>query len=160
MNKLALLCLPLAACIPSIRAAEEANQQRVARMCNDANYAYESGHNDGMRRRPLDTSWVDTSCMPHNATQIRDSYQAGYNTGIQNAPIVVEGRGFGGTRTSRRAASAPECTFSSDCGEGQSCRADITGTNVCMGYGYAGDACWFGSDCVSGSCNSAERACQ
>ena len=44
------------------------------------------------------------------------------------------------------------CTFSSDCGEGRSCRADASGTNVCMGGGYAGDPCWFSSDCVSGSC--------
>jgi len=45
------------------------------------------------------------------------------------------------------------CTFSSDCDEGQSCRADASGTEVCMGGGYAGDACWFSSDCLSGSCD-------
>jgi len=50
------------------------------------------------------------------------------------------------------------CTFSSDCGEGRSCRADRDGTNVCMGGGYAGDPCWFSSDCVSGSCS--EKVCR
>jgi hypothetical protein len=52
------------------------------------------------------------------------------------------------------------CTFSSDCGDDRSCRADANGTKVCMGGGYAGDPCWFSSDCVSGSCDSSAKTCR
>jgi hypothetical protein len=55
-------------------------------------------------------------------------------------------------------ADVETCTFSSDCGEDRSCRADASGMNVCMGGGYAGDPCWFSSDCVSGSCS--DKVCR
>ena len=52
------------------------------------------------------------------------------------------------------ASSVETCTFSSDCGEDRSCRADANDTKVCMGGGYAGDPCWFSSDCLSDSCSN------
>ncbi len=163
MNKIALLAFAsamFAACVMpmSSREIQEANQRHYARMCGDPNFAYETGNNDGLKRRPLDTSWVDMQCHPQSQQPTREAYQSGYSIGMQNAPIVVEGRGFGG---GGRYSSAQTCRFSSDCGDdGYSCRADSSGTNVCMGYGYAGDPCWFGSDCVSGSCNGGAKACQ
>jgi len=161
MKKIALFALaaaPIAACIPmmSSREIQEANARHYQRMCGDLNYAYETGNNDGLKRRPLDTGWVDMQCAPDYRQDVRQAYQSGYQTGMQNAPIVVEGRGFGrgGGYT-----SAQTCRFSSDCGGGDySCRADSSGTNVCMGNGYAGDPCWFGSDCLSGSCSA--KVCQ
>lgn len=167
MNKLAALALAslsLSACVLPMSAADmrAAQARHYQRMCADPNVAYETGNNDGLARRPLDTSWADTYCHPDYRQQVRTAYQSGYQTGMQNAPIVVEGRGFGGGGRSRYQASyAQSCTFSSDCGgDGYSCRADLSGTNVCMGYGGAGDACWFGSDCLSGSCNGATRECK
>ena len=169
MNKLAALVpalaasLSLCACVLPMSAAEvrAANAQHFQRMCADPNVAYETGNNHGLERRPLDTSWVDGYCHPDVRQQVRTAYQSGYQTGMQNAPVIVEGRGFGGGRGRHHASYAQTCTFSSDCGgDGYSCRADLSGTNVCMGYGGAGDACWFGSDCLSGSCNGATRECK
>lgn len=147
-----LLVLALASCIP-MGHIQQQNAQHVQRMCSDANYAYESGYNSGLERRRLDTTWVDTSCMPEWRAQIRQSYQTGYDAGMQHAPIVVNGMGAGGGRAV--VVTQPTCTFSSDCGEGQSCRRDsASGQNICMGGGYAGDACWFSSDCMSNECSS------
>jgi hypothetical protein len=169
MNKLALVSalacsMSVAACVipMSTRGAEEAQMRQYQRMCGDANYAYESGNNDGMKRRSLDTQWVDMYCVPEYRQQVRQAYQSGYQLGIQNAPIVVEGRGFGGGGGRARSySSAQTCTFASDCGgDGYSCRPDSSGTSVCMGNGYAGDPCWFGSDCLSGSCNGAAKECK
>jgi hypothetical protein len=128
---------------------EAANAQHYQRMCNDQNYAYETGYNNGLKRYRLDTTWVDTTCAPAWRMQIRQSYQTGYQTGIQNAPVVVPlGGSVGGTiQVSER------CTFSSDCGDGRTCRS-----NQCMGNGYPGDACWFSSDCLSDSCDA--RVCR
>lgn len=162
MNKLSLLAIALlvtstslAACVipMSTRDAQEAQMRQYQRMCGDANYAYETGNNDGMKRRQLDTSWVNMYCAPQYQEQVRTAYQSGYQLGIQNAPVIVEGRGFGGGG-GRSSSYAQTCTFSSDCGgDGYSCRQDNSGTNVCMGYGSTGDACWFGSDCLSGTCS-------
>ncbi len=162
-TKLLVLVLPiaLAACLfpMSTREAEEANSRHVQRMCNDSNYAYESGYNAGLERKRLDTTWVDTGCMGSaQAQHTRASYQSGYQSGVQHAPIVVRGTGTsaapaGGTSTS-------ECTFSSDCGADRSCRADAAGVKVCMGGGYAGDACWFSSDCLSDSCDGSSKTCR
>ena len=89
MNKLALLSalaysVSLAACVipMSTRGAEEAQMRQYQRMCGDANYAYESGNNDGMKRRPLDTQWVDMYCVPEYRQQVRTAYQSGYQLGI------------------------------------------------------------------------------
>jgi hypothetical protein len=151
MKRIALFVLAaLPACVPMNARVEQANAEHVQRMCGDANYAYESGYNSGLERRRLDTTWVDTTCVPEARQQVRTAYQTGYEQGMQHAPIVVNGLGGGGG-TGYTAASS--CTFSSDCGDGQSCRRDsASGANVCMGGGYAGDACWFSSDCVSNEC--------
>jgi hypothetical protein len=74
-------------------------------------------------------------------------------------------RSNGAAEPARQVQRAPSadvetCTFSSDCGDGRSCRADAAGTNVCMGGGYAGEPCWFSSDCVSGSCDSGAKVCR
>jgi hypothetical protein len=144
----------LSACIPMAQIQQQ-QQQHIARMCQDPNYAYESGYNSGLERRRLDTTWVDTSCMPAWRAQIRQSYESGYENGMQHAPIVVNGMGGGGRARGAVYVTQPSCTFSSDCDEGQSCRHDsASGQNVCMGGGYAGDACWFSSDCVSNDCSS------
>lgn len=153
-----LLALPfLASCINLARPDPAAEQRRVEQLCGDANFAYETGYNDGMARKRLDTSWTQR-CMPEYAEQARTSYQNGYAGGIEHAPIVV--RGVGGGGGGRAYSSGERCTFSSDCGEGRACRADASGTNVCMGDGYAGDACWFSSDCVSGSCDGSSKTCR
>lgn len=126
---------------------EQANAQHIQRLCNDGNYAYETGYNAGLKRTRLDTTWIDTSCAPEVRVRIRENYHAGYDIGVANAPLVVP--------SSRRTYVVTErCTFSSDCGEGRTCRS-----NQCMGEGFAGDACWFSSDCLSGSCDS-EKVCK
>jgi hypothetical protein len=133
--------LLVGACVfPMSRAdLEAASAQHVARMCHDLNYAYETGFNAGQKRHPLQTGWVDTGCAPERRASVRERYHAGYEAGIANAPIVVP----------VPAHAAEGCTFSSDCGDGRTCRG-----NRCMGEGYSGDACWFGSDCLSGSCHA------
>jgi hypothetical protein len=145
----------LPACINLARHDAAAEARRTEQLCGDPNFAYEAGYNDGLARKRLDTSWTGR-CMPDFAQQARTSYQNGYAGGIEHAPIVVRGMGGGGG--GRSYSSGETCTFSSDCGEGRSCRADASGTNVCMGGGYAGDACWFSSDCVSGSCD--QKVCR
>lgn len=52
-------------------------------------------------------------------------------------------------------AAGDSCTFSSDCGEGRTCRS-----NTCMGLGEAGDPCVFSSDCLSSSCDGSENICR
>lgn len=134
---------------PMSRADVQAAERRhVERMCNDPNYAYESGYNAGLDRKRLDTRWADTDCAPAYRDNTRSAYQSGYNQGIANAPVVVPVRGGS-------IAVAERCTFSSDCGDGRTCRQ-----NQCMGQGYAGEACWFSSDCLSGSCDVAQKTCK
>lgn len=154
------LTLSLTACFnlgAMTRRDEAAEQRRIEQMCGDPNVAYENGYNDGLARKRLDTSWANR-CMPEYAENARTSYQNGYAGGIEHAPIVVRGSVSGGG--GRYYSSAETCRFSSDCGEGRSCRADNSGTNVCMGDGYAGDPCWFGSDCNSGSCDGSAKVCR
>ena len=149
--RIALCSLVLAACVPfhyDPQQAQQARQQQVQRMCGDPNYAYETGYNDGLKRARLDTDWVDVSCSYEMRPHVRSAYQSGYNTGIANAPFAVP---RGGTY----AVAGERCTFSSDCGEGRTCRA-----NQCMGEGYAGEACWFSSDCLSGSCDLSNKTCK
>jgi hypothetical protein len=154
----AFMALPfLAACLfPMTRHDSAAHARRVEQLCGDANFAYEAGYNDGLARKRLDTSWSQ-SCAPAYQQEARASYHNGYTSGIEHAPIVVRGVGGGGARTY---SSAETCTFSSDCGEGRSCRRDNSGTNVCMGGGYAGEPCWFSSDCVSDSCDGSTKTCR
>jgi hypothetical protein len=133
---------------------EAAHYQHMARLCGDQNYAYETGYNRGLERRPLDTGWVD-GCAPQWQPTIRASYQAGYQAGIQYAPVVVRHRGGVAPAPAPAPARYVErCTFSSDCGDGRTCRS-----GQCMGNGYAGDACWFSSDCLSDSCDLSRRVC-
>lgn len=147
---LVTLASTTAACLFPMSRADiaAAHQQHVQRMCSDPNYAYESGYNTGLDRKRLDTTWVDTSCAFEVRHATRTAYQNGYQTGIENAPVHVRMHGGGTT------AIAERCTFSSDCGEGRTCRS-----NQCMGEGYAGDACWFSSDCLSGSCDLSRKTC-
>lgn len=161
MKRIALLLtVVVSACVPMMSAQEiqEANQRHYARMCADPNYAYETGYNNGLKRKNLDTTWVDYNCAPDARVAVRQSYQTGYQSGMEHAPVVVRGSGFGGGRYVY--SSAETCTFNSDCGEDRSCRPDASGTKVCMGGGFAGDACWFGSDCVSGSCDIGAKTCR
>jgi len=142
------------------------DEQLIARLCTDPNFAYEAGVNEGQQRRPLDTSWA-VRCDPGWQNTLRDNYQRGYALGLQNAPIVVQaqpqlrsryiyGGGYNSGAASAGAYTAgSECKFLSDCGEGRSCRRDSqAGVDVCMGGGFSGDACWFSSDCTSGRCDS------
>lgn len=46
------------------------------------------------------------------------------------------------------------CTFNSDCGPHQTCRAGDTGAHVCMGDGASGASCWFDGDCRRGACRA------
>lgn len=125
---------------------EAANARHVAKMCANPDYAYEVGYNAGHDRKRLDTTWVDMNCAPATRDQVRYNYRSGYEAGIARAPLVVPAR-------ARTYSYVERCTFSSDCGEGRTCRQ-----NQCMGHGYAGDACWFSSDCLSGSCDA--RVCR
>ncbi len=161
MNQLAVLLAfgvsSLIACVP-LHPREAHAPQQVARMCQEPAFAYERGYNHGMSRGSLDTSWADTGCHPQTREQARATFQQGYHAGIANAPIVVQG--LGGGRRGRIASSGVRCTFSSDCDDGQSCRSDQGGTNVCMGHGWSGDPCWFSSDCTSGSCDISSKTCR
>src|SRR5262245_32037875 len=113
-----LFVLPLlGACFSMYR---EAHEQHVQRMCSDPNYAYESGYNAGLDRRRLDTTWA-MSCAPPIQAQVRQSYQTGYQAGIEHAPVVVRGS------AGYAAPVSASCRFSSDCGDGQSCRPDASG---------------------------------
>jgi hypothetical protein len=146
MNQIILIFLFTGCVIPNLG---ELRVQQNARMCTDPGYAYEAGYNRGLARGRLDTTWVDASCAPEARAQVRQAYQNGFDRGVSNAPTVLHVSG-----------AAQGCRFSSDCGDGRSCRADASGTNVCMGNGIAGDACWFSSDCTSGSCNVSARVCR
>ena len=135
---------------------QQSNQQNMVRLCSEQNYAYEAGYNAGLKRMQLDTTWVDANCAPTWVPTIRERYQTGYNLGIQNAPIVVQNQGGGGGGRSTVILSSTErCTFSSDCGEGRTCRS-----NQCYGEGYAGDPCVFSSDCVSNDCDLSTKVCE
>jgi hypothetical protein len=80
------------------------------------------------------------------------------------APIALSYAGhlFRSSRTDGYAQTlyAPAYTFAqicrsaADCGDHMSCRAREDGAQVCMGYGSPGESCWFGGDCISGSCDS------
>jgi hypothetical protein len=128
-----------AACVPPMEASEPENVQQL---CVNPQSAYETGYNQGMQRQHLDTGWVDVHCAPEMRQPVRQSFLDGYNAGASNAPTVV----------------AVPAAFSSDCGgEGYSCRS-WRGDRVCMGYGSPGDPCWFGGDCLSGTCDAAGGA--
>jgi hypothetical protein len=157
MKTLLFISLALAACVlpMNMEVAQQANAQHIQRMCNEPNYAYEKGFNAGLQRHSLDTNWADAYCMPDYRETARLSYQTGYQKGLENAPVIVRSN-----VVRRTYAPQAECRFSSDCGSGRSCRNDASGTKVCMGGGYAGDACWFGSDCVSSSCDHSSKTCR
>jgi hypothetical protein len=134
-----------------------AQQQRMMELC-DPQRAFERGHNAGLARRPLDTSWVP-QCPPQQQQQTGTAYMTGYQQGAAIAPaqqvvvarpqpVIVAGGGYG------YGGGAVSCRFSSDCGgSDMSCRPWGNMGSVCMGYGGPGSPCWFGSDCLSGSCD-------
>jgi len=80
------------------------------------------------------------------------------------ASLIDANTGFVATRPAYADELAPVCRTSADCGGGAlSCRARADGTRVCMGAGSPGDACWFNTDCVSGTCSlgdDGERTCR
>ena len=125
--------------------------------------AYERGHNDGLGRNQMDTSFI-TRCPAELQQQQYQAYNHGYQEGIQHAPQVQ-------VRYTQPTAQVyvvgqplvTSCTFSSDCGASMHCRSWGGQGNVCMGYGSTGAPCWFGSDCASGWCNGGTanaRTCQ
>jgi hypothetical protein len=146
MRRLIFASLFVFACVPLHRD----DGARIQRMCLDPNAAYEAGHNQGLQRGRLDTTWVDSHCAPERANSIRTAYHEGYNAGIANAPIMVKQ-----THSHSVSSTSESCRFSSDCGEGQTCRS-----NQCMGNGWRGDACWFSSDCNSNNCDGSTRTCR
>jgi hypothetical protein len=119
-----LIAFPLVACI-HLPDFTKRQQEHIQRLCVDRNYSYETGYNAGRNGRGLDTSWVDTSCAPERRETIRASYQAGYQQGVVNAPIVVKVRGH---HTHTDVTPRPSCQFASDCisgwcdGTTRSCR--------------------------------------
>jgi len=127
---------------------QEMQQTHINRLCGEPQYAYEQGYNAALKRQPMNTSWVEESCLLESRQSARQSWMNGYQAGAANAPVVVV------------AAPAPvaRCRFTSDCGDGYSCRA-WQGSQVCMGYGNAGAPCWFSSDCLSGRCDGNSKTC-
>ena len=114
MNTKALvLAVSLVACV-NLRAR---SQQQLAydhqRACGDPHFAYESGYNAGIHREQLDTSWVDSYCTASFRDRTRDQYMAGFNNGMVNAPVVVQGTVQ--HSGSIRVYTGEACTFDSDC---------------------------------------------
>lgn len=145
-----------------IAAREARRQAQVMAVCGDAQGAFERGHNAGMARQAMDTSWV-AQCPYQFQQQQANAYLAGYQQGAARAPahvvvpapypqgVAIYGGGGGGFTS---------CRFSSDCGPSRSCRQWGNAGSVCMGFGGPGDPCWFSSDCVSGSCDLSARLCR
>jgi hypothetical protein len=135
----------------------EAREARVEKTCKQPRYQYEAGYNRGLAQAPLDPSWADQQCQP----DVRDwaRYVSGYQAGISLAQQAVNYTvGYAelihGSKSAHYAPAysfARSCKSSSDC-DGMSCRPREDGARVCMGYGSPGEACWFGADCLSGSC--------
>jgi len=99
------------------------------------------------------------SLRPAQPTRV-DQARMNLNTAYAN--LLDASVGFAPARPSYAMALAPTCRTSADCGGGAlSCRAREDGVRVCMGAGSPGDACWFDTDCVSGSCtlSGEQRTC-
>jgi hypothetical protein len=140
-----------------------AEQQRMMEMCGYPQRAYERGHNAGLARQPMDTSWV-AQCPYELQQQLGAAYVTGYQEGASRAPAqvvmaappphaVVVGGGY--------VPGVVACRFSSDCGASMNCRPWGNAGSVCMGYGGSGSPCWFGSDCVFGWCDgTGQRTCR
>lgn len=143
-----------------IAARQAQEQQRNYVRCSNPQLALERGHNDGLSRRPMDSSWV-AQCPPQFQQQQYAAYSSGYQQGIDRAGTqVVVAPGFGGPGgiVVGTHAGVEGCTFSSDCGSQMSCRQWGDMGNVCMGFGSSGAPCWFGSDCLSGWCDGGGRS--
>lgn len=103
---------------------------------------------------PLNASFADLGSTdvapaPRGSARLASAYAIGFSAPVRNPSYAV--------------ALAPTCRTSADCGGGDlSCRAREDGVRVCMGLGSAGESCWFGGDCVSGSCALAgdRRTCR
>jgi hypothetical protein len=161
--------LPLLVLLAACFSYSQAGEAHLQRLCLDTNYAFETGYNVGLNRGNLDTSWA-YSCAPERTASIRAAYQAGYQQGAVNAPIVVRGEyTVRGTSSSSYSSSSSyptystspswddgsECKFSSDCGEGRTCRF-----GECYGNGWSGASCLFSSDCLSSSCDHSTKTCE
>jgi hypothetical protein len=137
-------------------AARQAEAEHLTRLCTDPNAAYQAGYNAGYRREMMSADWTHRYCAPSYSGPAAERFIAGFQAGMSQAPqppapqpVIVVAPRAGGTVS----ANVDSCRFSSDCGEGHSCRhvAEI-GQSVCMGDGLRGDYCWFNSDCVSDAC--------
>lgn len=146
------------------REAQIAQQQEELFLrCSNPQVAFEEGNNDGIEHRPMSSSWV-TECPPEYQAQQYQAYTAGYQQGASYAPgvVVVAPATSAGVRVGTR-AGVVSCRFSSDCGgASMSCRNWGGMGQVCMGQGYAGDPCWFSSDCLSNRCDGVgqSRTCR
>lgn len=140
-------------------------QQQMMQTC-DPQRAFERGHNAGLSRQPMDTSFV-AQCPYQMQQQTGTAYMQGYQQGAAIAPqvvmaprpspVIVMGGGYAGVGY----GGMSQCTFSSDCGSDMHCRRWGNQGNVCMGYGGSGAPCWFGSDCLSGWCDgTGARVCR
>lgn len=139
-----------------VAARQAQRQQQNWARCSNQQQAFERGHNDGLGRRAMDSSWVG-NCPPELQQQQYQAYTAGYQQGIDRAGTQVVVAGYGGAHPQQVVLGGGQgvvsCTFSSDCGPDMHCRQWGDMGNVCMGYGMSGDPCWFGSDCQSGWCD-------
>ena len=134
--------------------------------CTSTQVAFEQGNNDGLGHHAMDSSWI-AQCPPEYQAQQYQAYNSGYQQGSSYAgqQVVVVGprATSGGQVYVSSTAGGVSCRFSSDCGgSSMSCRSWGGGGNVCMGNGYSGAPCWFGSDCLSGWCDGAgqSRTCR
>lgn len=144
--------------------AYAAQQQRMMELCGHPQRTFERGHNAGLARQPMDTSWV-TQCPYELQQQLVNAYLTGYQQGAATTPTqvvvqapqpaVVYDHGYAGGY----APGVTPCTFSSDCGPEMSCRQWRNMGQVCMGFGGTGSPCWFSSDCLSSSCDLSARIC-
>ena len=136
--------------------ARQAEADYLYRLCTDANAAYQAGYNAGYRREMMSADWTHRYCAPTHSSAAAERFIAGYQAGMSQAPqppapqpVIVVAPSAVGTAT----ASVDSCRFSSDCGDGESCRhVAQLGQSVCMGHGVRGDYCWFDSDCLSDTC--------
>ncbi len=147
------------------RALARAAQQEEERFlrCSNPQIAFEEGNNDGIEHRPMSSSWV-AECPPEYQSQQYQAYTTGYQQGASYAPgvVVVAPTTSGAVRVGTR-AGVVSCRSSSDCGgASMSCRSWGGTGQVCMGQGYSGDPCWFGSDCLSNHCDGVgqSRTCR
>src|SRR5437016_4666757 len=136
MKRIALLLIPLAACLSSgelQRQHYNAEYQIATQLCGQPQAAFQSGYNHGYAGDKMDSEWTGM-CVPQAQAEASSQYQNGFLAGAQNAPVrvvhTVNPIRVHSTHSFAN-ASSNECTFDSDCGGGgMHCR-----DHACMGYG-------------------------